>query len=151
MEQLYPRHPGADCVFSHRAPAGVQDARPRLEGVNPGRTWLVYTLIRLGIFAVVLTVLLLVGITPWIAAVLAAVIALCISIIALRRPRDEASRSLHDARASRGRASRDTEAPRSDDELAEDDAIESARATEPADDSPAEPAQNPNDNPSPTP
>jgi L-lactate permease len=66
----------------------------------------VYTLIRLGIFAVVLTVLYLLGIEPWIAAVIAAIISLCISIIFLRKPREEASRTLYEARQNRGQASR---------------------------------------------
>ena len=65
-----------------------------------------YTLIRLGIFAVVLTVLYLLGIEPWIAAVIAAIISLCISIIFLRKPREEASRTLYEARQNRGQASR---------------------------------------------
>lgn len=82
-----------------------------------------YTLIRLGIFAVVLAVLLLLQITPWIAAVVAAIIALCISVIALRRPRDEASKTLHEARANRGRASAPASAS-SDDENVEDEAVD---------------------------
>jgi hypothetical protein len=114
--------------------------------VKPGRTWLVYTLIRLGIFAAVLALLLLLGITPWISAVLAAIISLCISIIVLRRPRDEVSKSLYRARESKEAASRAGDLPRSDDELAEDDAVDSTGRA-PA----AEAAQKPNDNPRPTP
>ncbi len=65
-----------------------------------------YTLIRLGIFAVVLTILYLLSIEPWIAAVIAAIISLCISIIFLRKPREEASRTLYEARLNRGQAGR---------------------------------------------
>ncbi len=84
-----------------------------------------YTLIRLGLFAVVLVVLLLLQITPWLAAVIAALISLCISIIFLRKPRDEASRTLYEARANRGRsAGRPSVA--SEDESVEDDAVDHA-------------------------
>ncbi len=87
-----------------------------------------YTLIRLGIFAVVLTVLLLLNITAWIAAVLAAVISLCISILVLRKPREEASKTLYEARLNRGKATRDpATAATSEDEDVEDQAVD-ARA-----------------------
>jgi L-lactate permease len=100
--------------------------------VKPGRTWLVYTLIRLGLFAAVLIVLLLLQITPWLAAVIAALIALCISIIFLRKPREEASKTLYEARNNRGQAaSRPSSraAGASDDESVEDDAVDHAAGT----------------------
>ncbi|WP_440711577.1 DUF4229 domain-containing protein [Herbiconiux sp. YIM B11900] len=96
--------------------------------MKPGRTWLVYTLIRVGIFAAVLVVLLLLQIPGWIAAIVAAVIALCISIIALRKPRDEASRTLHEARLNRGQARTEPSAKTSEDEDVEDQAVDSAEA-----------------------
>jgi L-lactate permease len=92
--------------------------------VNPGRTWLVYTLIRVGVFAVVLALLLLLQLEPWIAAVIAAIISLCISIIFLRKPREAASRTLFEARQNRGQASRQTGPVRSEDEDVEDDAVD---------------------------
>src|SRR5450830_356887 len=52
---------------------------PTLEGVKSSRQWVVYSAIRVGIFAVVLVVLLVVGVTGWIAAIGAAVIGLCVS------------------------------------------------------------------------
>jgi hypothetical protein len=98
--------------------------------VKPGRTWLVYTLIRVGIFAGVLIVLLVLQITPWLAAVLAALISLCISIIVLRKPRDEASKTLYAARVNRGRSSRAPgETVRSEDEDIEDGAVDAAANT----------------------
>jgi L-lactate permease len=103
--------------------------------VNPGRTWLVYTLIRLGLFAGVLILLLVLQITPWLAAVIAALISLCISIIFLRKPREEASKTLYEARNNRGQAaSRRTTA--SDDENVEDEAVDHAAGSTTA---PAEP------------
>lgn len=91
--------------------------------MNSGRTWILYSLIRLGVFAVVLALLLLLQITPWIAAVLAAIIALCISIIFLRRPREEASKTLYAARANRSAKSA-APARTSEDESVEDAAVD---------------------------
>ena len=86
-----------------------------------------YTLIRVGIFAAVLVVLLLLQIPGWIAAIVAAVIALCISIIALRKPREEASKTLHEARQNRGQARTTPPAKTAEDEDVEDRAVDSAR------------------------
>ena len=66
--------------------------------MKTGRTWLIYTLIRVGIFAVALAVLLLTQMTPWIAAALAALISLCASYIFLRKPREELANGLYEAR-----------------------------------------------------
>jgi Protein of unknown function (DUF4229) len=55
-----------------------------------GLTWLWFSLLRIGIFAVVLTILLLVlPVPPWVSAIVAALIAFCISFIFLHRPRGE--------------------------------------------------------------
>lgn len=52
------------------------------------RPWLTYTLVRVGLFLAVFVVLLLVlGIEWWLSAIFAAVIALCISVLALGRMR----------------------------------------------------------------
>lgn len=102
-----------------------------------------YTLIRVGLFAVVLTVLLLLQITPWIAALIAALIALCISIIFLRRPRDEASKTLYEARQRRGEA-RTAPTVQAEDEDVEDGAVDDAVTG-------AVDGQNPNATPKPTP
>ena len=57
----------------------------RLDGVQP---WLIYGIIRLSLFAVALTVLLIAGIEGWIAALIAAAIGLCIAYIFFRPQRD---------------------------------------------------------------
>jgi hypothetical protein len=57
-----------------------------------------YTVLRLLTFAVPLTVLLLLGIEPWIATVLAALIGLSVSYIFLQRPREAVSRDLYELR-----------------------------------------------------
>ena len=89
------------------------------KGNRPGLAWLWFSLLRIGIFAVVLTVLLLVLPVPqWVSALLAALIAFCISFIFLNRPRAELAGQLE--RARRGEANLDT---RDDD--AEDAAVDS--------------------------
>ena len=57
-----------------------------------------YTVLRLAAFAIPLALLLVLGIEPWIATVLAALIGLSVSYIALRRPREAVSRDLYDRR-----------------------------------------------------
>jgi predicted membrane metal-binding protein len=55
---------------------------------RPGLTWLWFSLLRLGIFAVVLAILLLIlPVPPWVSTIVAALIAFCISFIFLSRPR----------------------------------------------------------------
>lgn len=94
--------------------------------MKPGRTWLVYTLIRLGLFAVVLALLLVLQITPWLAAVIAALVSLSLSIIFLRKPREEASKTLYQARENRHEARRPKTEKVSEDEDVEDSAVDAA-------------------------
>ena len=95
--------------------------------MKTGRTWLVYSLIRLGLFAVVLVVLLLVQITPWIAAAIAAVISLCASYIFLRKPREELAAGLYEARQGRASArSPETTTKAGSDEASEDAVVDEA-------------------------
>jgi L-lactate permease len=88
----------------------------------------------LGLFAAVLIVMLLLQITPWLAAIIAALISLSISIIFLRKPREQAAQTLYEARNNRSQAARPP-APKSEDEDVEDDAVDHAKAAPPADDS----------------
>ncbi|PPF62240.1 DUF4229 domain-containing protein [Clavibacter michiganensis] len=96
-----------------------------MSAVNPRRTWLLFSLIRIGLFAVILALLLLLlspgGVPAWISALLAAVISLCISFIFLRKPREEAARSLYEARAS---TKRSQSSAAGDDEDVEDAAVD---------------------------
>ena len=73
------------------------------------KPWISYTLIRLGLFAAALTVLLLLGVEGWIAAIFAALIGLCIAYLFFRPQRDNLIRSVQRTTAS-------------DDETAEDGA-----------------------------
>ncbi|MET0480017.1 MAG: DUF4229 domain-containing protein [Mycetocola sp.] len=66
-----------------------------------------YTVLRLLTFAVPLAVLLLLGIEPWIATVLAALIGLSVSYIFLQRPREAVSRDLYQLRHGSKEAAED--------------------------------------------
>jgi hypothetical protein len=84
------------------------------------RTWLWFTLIRLGIFAVVLVALLYTMFPVWIDAIIAATVSLCISIIFLRNPRAAMSEDLY-----RLRTGQKIESSGPTDEDAEDAVIDS--------------------------
>src|SRR5680860_1384397 len=60
--------------------------------------WLSYSLLRVLMFAVPLGVLLALQIEWWVAALVAAVIGLCLSYIFLRKPRENVARDLYAAR-----------------------------------------------------
>jgi len=60
--------------------------------------WLSYSVIRVLMFAVPLAIMLALQIEGWLAAVLAAVIGLCLSYIFLRKPRENVARDLYAAR-----------------------------------------------------
>lgn len=81
-------------------------------------TWLWFTLIRLAVFVVPLVVMLWLGVIPWLAAVLAAVIGLCISYIFFARSRNKLSQELYESRASKKKVNVD--------EAVEDAAVEDA-------------------------
>jgi hypothetical protein len=60
--------------------------------------WLKYTVLRVLLFAVPFTVLMLAGVTWWISALVAALFGLAASAVFLRTSRDEMSRNLYAAR-----------------------------------------------------
>lgn len=70
------------------------------------RPWISYTLLRIGLFGLVFVILMLIGVEPWIAALLAAAIGFCVSYIFFRPLRQEVADELAEARAPRraGRA-----------------------------------------------
>lgn len=76
---------------------------PRLGGVKSSRQWVSYSLIRLGIFAVVLAILLVLQIEPWIAAIVAAVVGLCVAYIFFRPQREAVARSFWEFRTAQHR------------------------------------------------
>ncbi len=84
-------------------------------------SWVTYTVLRLLVFVVPLVVLLLLGVTAWIAVVAAALIGLCVSYILLRRPREAVARDLYEARHGEKHAA-------AVDDEAEDSAIAAAES-----------------------
>ncbi|WP_160144712.1 DUF4229 domain-containing protein [Acidovorax sp. SLBN-42] len=83
--------------------------------------WIWYTALRILLFAVPLTVLLVAGVNPWVSAAVAAVFGLSASLIFLRRQRESIATDLYAARH------RETPVVRDDDE-AEDAAVDAADA-----------------------
>ncbi|MEY2847766.1 MAG: hypothetical protein RI885_431 [Actinomycetota bacterium] len=71
--------------------------------MTPSRSWILFSALRIGLFAVVLTVLLLLQIEPWIAALLAAVIGLCVSYIFFRPQREALAKSVSEYRSTEHR------------------------------------------------
>lgn len=76
------------------------------------KAWLVYTLVRLGIFAAVLAVLLVIGLRWYWAAIGAALIGLLVSYIALPRLRGEVTSNIA---SRRGRTEHDADSDFEDD------------------------------------
>jgi hypothetical protein len=62
--------------------------------------WIKYTLIRVGLFAIVLAALLLLRVTPYLAAPIAAVVSLCVSYIFFGRLRNEVALAVANRRRS---------------------------------------------------
>ncbi|MEY4320512.1 MAG: hypothetical protein RLZZ471_453 [Actinomycetota bacterium] len=75
--------------------------------------WLVYTLLRVGTFAVILAILLTMQFDPFYATFISAVLALAISLIFFNKQRDEVSKSIYEKR----------HAERDDDSKTEDDLL----------------------------
>ena len=78
------------------------------------RAWVIYSIVRVLVFAVPLAILLAIGLEWWIAALVAAAIGLCVSYIFLRPLRDQVATQLAASRSA------STEARHRTDEDAED-------------------------------
>lgn len=87
--------------------------------MNQRKAWIVYIALRLLFFAVPFAVLYFIGWPAWLATVVAALIALSLSVIFLQRQRDVASESVYEWR----------QRTRTEDDIVEDEALEA-----PADD-----------------
>ena len=72
-------------------------------------TWFWFSLMRIAAFAIPLVVMLFLGIEPWIAALLAAIIGLCISYIFFARTRNSLSQSLYESRQAKKATNKDEE------------------------------------------
>ncbi len=62
--------------------------------------WLWFSLMRLAVFAIPLTIMLLLGMIPWLAALLSAIIGLCISYIFFAKQRNKLSTDLYEKRSA---------------------------------------------------
>ena len=66
------------------------------------RAWVIYSLLRVGLFLVLFTVLLVLGVVYWIAAIAAALIALCISYIFFGKLRARVAEEIEARRKAAG-------------------------------------------------
>lgn len=94
---------------------------------RPRHTWLWFSVLRIGVFFAVLVVLLALNVAPLVAAIAAAVIGLCISVIFLSGPRTRLAGDLRD-RLGRGRTRRPARSNTDVDSDTEDAAVD-ARQT----------------------
>ena len=62
--------------------------------------WILYSLFRVGLFAAALAALLLIGLELWVSAILATIVAFCISYVFFREPRDAIARDIYERRKS---------------------------------------------------
>ena len=91
--------------------------------MNASRTWILYSVIRVGVFFAVFALLMVYEISWWLSALLAAIISLCISYLFLRRPREKLSQSIHELRHGTGEVVSDN-----DDDEVEDGVVDRAQA-----------------------
>jgi len=63
------------------------------------KPWVLYSLLRVGIFAVAFAILFLLGIEWWLAAIIAAVIGLCVAYIFFGKLRDAVALDIAERRA----------------------------------------------------
>ncbi len=110
MPLCYPSPLGARPLGGSSAAVGT------LTGVKPRTAWIVYSLARLALFAVPFAALMLIGWPWWLAAVVATLAAVSLSIIFLSKPREAASVGVYEWRH------RD----RTADDIAEDAALDGA-------------------------
>ena len=95
------------------------DEQSKLSRVsNPRSAWFVYIVLRLIFFVAPFTVLMLLGIWPWLSAVFAALIGVSLSVILLTKSRSAASESIY---AWRNR-------DRTADDIVEDDAVDDSES-----------------------
>lgn len=64
------------------------------------KPWITYSLVRIGMFAALLAVLVLLGVVPWLAAIFAAIISLCVSYLFLGKLRERVAVDLHERRSA---------------------------------------------------
>jgi len=63
------------------------------------KPWVLYSLVRVGVFAAAFTILFVLGIEWWLAAIIAAVIGLCVAYIFFGKLRDAVALDIADRRS----------------------------------------------------
>ena len=71
--------------------------------------WLTYLLLRIGTFAGILAILLLLQLDPFFSSMIAAVLALAISLLFFSKQRDAVSKAIYDARDKKNDTDTDAE------------------------------------------
>jgi hypothetical protein len=85
------------------------------------RAWVIYSIVRVGLFLALFALLYLLKVEWWVAAIAAAIIALCISYIFLGRLRGRVAEEVAARRAAAGRP------PAAESDEATEDALDSER------------------------
>jgi hypothetical protein len=88
--------------------------------------WVTYTALRLLLIAVPLVILLLLQLPWWLAAIIAAVIGLCLSYLLLGKSREAVARDIHAVRSRQ-------KAPVTADDASEDAVVDAARGQDSTD------------------
>ncbi len=94
--------------------------------MKASRTWVLYSVIRVGVFFAVFALLMVYDISWWLSAILAAIISLCVSYLFLRKPRERLAQNLYELRHGTAEVSSDN-----DDDEVEDAAVDRALQTQP--------------------
>lgn len=103
-------------------PAGRQQREPKIGGVKRIPPAVTYTILRLLTFFVPLAILLLLGFNEWFSAIIAALIGFAVSLVFLRRSREQVATAIYRKRTGANEPPHDG----SSDEDVEDDIVEHA-------------------------
>lgn len=103
-------------------PAGRQQREPKIGGVKRIPPAVTYTILRLLTFFVPLAILLLLGFNEWFSAIIAALIGFAVSLVFLRRSREQVATAIYRKRTGADEPTHDG----SSDEDVEDDIVEHA-------------------------
>lgn len=101
-------------------PGDAQSPLGTIDVVTSRKAWWLYSLLRIGMFAAAFGVVWLLGARSWLAVVLAAIIALALSLLLLNDLRQRASDGLHEWRTRE----------RTEDDIVEDDLIDGTSTPE---------------------
>ena len=78
---------------------GSQTALSLREYTGTVKPWVAYSLVRIGLFAVIFAALFIAGVEAWLSAVIGAILSLCVSYLFFGRLRDAVARDIVARRA----------------------------------------------------